>query len=156
MGPDDANNYNVYRIYRPHVAGGTNAVVRNGVGGRETLASAVLDEGAGTLNTGLDRYDVDFFELVNCYDQNVASSGAAGDDDTKWVGVKDAIRLGAAGTGFQEPLGVYASPAKAVLMLDTAQTGRRWRAYPRARRRPGSLRGARGRDHPEDLERRRR
>lgn len=123
VGPDDANNYNVYRIYRPHVDGGTNAVVRNGVGGRETLASAVLDEGAGTLNTGLDRYDVDFFELVNCYDQNVASSGAAGDDDTKWVGVKDAIRLGAAGTGFQEPLGVYASPAKAVLMLDTAQTG---------------------------------
>lgn len=123
VGPDDANNYNVYRVYRPHVDGGTNAVVRNGVGGRETLASAVLDEGAGTLNTGLDRYDVDFFELVNCYDQNVASSGAAGDDDTKWVGVKDAIRLGAAGTGFQEPLGVYASPAKAVLMLDTAQTG---------------------------------
>ena len=123
VGPDDANNYNVYRIYRPHVDGGTNAVVRNGVGGRETLASAVLDEGAGTLNTGLDRYDVDFFELVNCYDQNVASSGAVGDDDTKWVGVKDAIRLGAAGTGFQEPLGVYASPAKAVLMLDTAQTG---------------------------------
>lgn len=123
VGADDAGNYNVYRIYRPHVDGATNAVVRNGVGGRETLASAVLDEGAGTLNTGLDRYDVDFFELVNCYDQNVASSGAAGDDDTKWVGVKDAIRLGAAGTGFQEPLGVYASPAKAVLMLDAAQTG---------------------------------
>lgn len=123
VGADDAGNYNVYRIYRPHVDGATNAVVHNGVGGRETLASAVLDEGAGTLNTGLDRYDVDFFELVNCYDQNVASSGAAGDDDTKWVGVKDAIRLGAAGTGFQEPLGVYASPAKAVLMLDTAQTG---------------------------------
>lgn len=123
VGADDAGNYNVYRIYRPHVDGATNAVVRNGVGGRETLASAVLDEGAGTLNTGPDRYDVDFFELVNCYDQNVASSGAAGDDDTKWVGVKDAIRLGAAGAGFQEPLGVYASPAKAVLMLDTAQTG---------------------------------
>lgn len=123
VGADDAGNYNVYRIYRSHADGATNAVVHNGVGGRETLASAVLDEGAGTLNTGLDRYDVDFFELVNCYDQNVASSGAAGDDDTKWVGVKDAIRLGAAGTGFQEPLGVYASPAKAVLMLDTAQSG---------------------------------
>ena len=39
------------------------------------------------------------------------------------MGVKDAIRLGAAGTGFQEPLGVYASPAKAVLMLDTVQAG---------------------------------
>lgn len=123
VGADDAGNYNVYRIYRPHIDGATNAVVRDGVGGRETLASAVLDEGAGTLNTGLDRYDVDFFKLVNCYDQNVASSGAAGDDDTKWVGVKDAIRLGAAETGFQEPLGVYASPAKAVLMLDAAQTG---------------------------------
>lgn len=123
VGVDDAGNYNVYRIYRPHVDGATNAVVHNGVGGREALASAVLDEGAGTLNTGLDRFDVDFFELVNCYDQNVASSGAAGDDDTRWVGVKDAIRLGAAGTGFQEPLGVYASPAKAVLMLDTAQAG---------------------------------
>ena len=57
VGADDAGNYNVYRIYRPHVDGATNAVVRNGVGGRETLASAVLDEGAGTLNTGLDRYD---------------------------------------------------------------------------------------------------
>lgn len=123
VGADDAGNYNVYRIYRPHVDGATNAVVHNGAGGSEPLVSAVLDEGAGTLNTGLDRYDVDFFELVNCYDQNVASSGAAGDDDTKWVGVKDAIRLGAAGTGFQEPLGVYASPAKAVLMLDAAQTG---------------------------------
>lgn len=123
VGPDDANNYNVYRIYRPHVQGATNAVVHNGVGGSSTLASAVVDTGAGTFDTGFDRYDVNFFELVNCYDQNVASSGAAGDDDTKWVGVKDAIRLGAAGTGFQEPLGVYASPAKAVLMLDTAQTG---------------------------------
>lgn len=99
VGADDAGNYNVYRIYRPHVDGATNAVVHNGVGGRETLASAVLDEGAGTLNTGLDRYDVDFFELVNCYDQNVASSGAAGDDDTKWVGVKDADSFWCCGNG---------------------------------------------------------
>ena len=123
VGPDDANNYNVYRIYRPHVQGATNAVVHNGVGGSSTFASAVVDAGAGTFETGLDRYDVNFFELVNCYDPNTASSGAAGDDDTKWVGVKDAIRLGASGTDFKEPLGVYASPSKAVLMLDTAQTG---------------------------------
>lgn len=123
VGPDDANNYNVYRIYRPHVQGATNAVVHNGVGGSSTFASAVVDAGAGTFETGLDRYDVNFFELVNCYDPNTASSGAAGDDDTKWVGVKDAIRLGALGTDFKEPLGVYASPSKAVLMLDTAQTG---------------------------------
>ena len=123
VGPDDAGNHNVYRIYRPHVEGATNAVVHNGVGGSSTLASAVVDAGAGTFDTGLDRYDVKFFELVNCYDQNTASSGAAGDDDTKWVGVKDAIRLGAPGTGFKEPLGVYESSAKAVLMLDAAQTG---------------------------------
>lgn len=123
VGPDDANNYNVYRIYRPHVEGDTNAVVHNGVGGSSTLAPAVVDTGAGTFDTGLDRYDVNFFELVNCYDQNTASSGAAGDDDTKWVGVKGAIRLGAPGTGFKEPLGVYESSAKAVLMLDAAQTG---------------------------------
>lgn len=123
VGPDDANNYNVYRIYRPHVQGATNAVVHNGVGGSSTFASAVVDTGAGTFDTGLDRYDVHFFELVNCYDPNTASSGAAGDDDTKWVGVKDAIRLGASGTDFKEPLGVYESSAKAVLMLDAAQTG---------------------------------
>lgn len=123
VGPDDANNYNVYRIYRPHVQGATNAVVHNGVGGSSTLAAAVVDAGAGTFDTGLDRYDVNFFDLVNCYDQNTASSGAAGDDDTKWVGVKDAIRLGAPGTGFKEPLGVYESSAKAVLMLDAAQAG---------------------------------
>lgn len=123
VGPDDANNYNVYRIYRPHVQGATNAVVHNGVGGSSTFASAVVDTGAGTFDTGLDRYDVNFFELVNCYDPNAASSDAAGDDDTKWVGVKDAIRLGASGTDFKEPLGVYESSAKAVLMLDAAQTG---------------------------------
>lgn len=123
VGPDDANNYNVYRIYRPHVEDDTNAVVHNGVGGSSTLVPAVVDTGAGTLDTGLDRYDVKFFELVNCYDQNTASSGAAGDDDTKWVGVKDAIRLGTPGTGFKEPLGVYESSAKAVLMLDAVQTG---------------------------------
>lgn len=123
VGPDDANNYNVYRIYRPHVQGATNAVVHNGIGGSSTFASAVVDTGAGTFDTDLDRYDVHFFELVNCYDPNTASSGAAGDDDTKWVGVKDAIRLGASGTDFKEPLGVYESSAKAVLMLDAAQTG---------------------------------
>lgn len=116
---DYTEDYNVYRVYRTHVEGDTSAVTA----GNALIAGGTLDAGEGTANTGLDRYDVDFFELVNCYDQNVASSGAAGDDDTKWVGVKDAIRLGAAGTGFQEPLGVYASPAKAVLMLDTAQTG---------------------------------
>lgn len=118
VGADDTGNFNVYRIYRSHVDGPTNAVTKDGTGGQSVFAQSALD-----APTGLDRYDVDFFELVNCYDRDVATSGAAGDDDTKWVGVKDAFRLGAAGTGFQEPLGVYASASKAVLMLDTPQTG---------------------------------
>lgn len=117
VGPDDANNYNVYRVYRSHVDGSTAAVTKSGA----LITGGTLDTGEGTANTGLDRYDVEFFDTVNCFDQDIAGSGAAGDVDTKWVGMKDARRTGA--NGFQEPLGVYASPAKAVLMLDTAQTG---------------------------------
>lgn len=118
IGPDDDRHFNNYRIYRSHVDGPTNAVTKDGVGGQSVFAQSALD-----ARTGLDCYEVDFFELVNCYDRDVATSGAAGDDDTKWVGVKDAFRLGAAGTGFREPLGVYESASKAVLMLDAAQTG---------------------------------
>lgn len=118
VGPDEASNYNVYRIYRSHVDGPTNAVTKDGADGQSVFAQSALDAQAG-----LDRYDVDFFELVNCYDRDVATSGAVGDDDLNWVGVKGAFRLGAAGTGFQEPLGVYDSAAKAVLMLDTPQAG---------------------------------
>lgn len=121
MVPKEAGNYtkdyNVYRVYRKHVDGITSAMTA----GNANITSGVSDTGEGTANTGLDRYDVEFFHPVNCFDQDIASSGAAGDDDTQWIGMKDARRTGA--NGFQEPLGVYASPAKAVLMLDTAQTG---------------------------------
>lgn len=121
MVPKEAGNYtkdyNVYRVYRSHVDGSTTAVTKSGA----LITGGTLDTGEGTANTGLDRYDVEFFDTVNCFDQDIAGSGAAGDVDTKWVGMKDARRTGA--NGFQEPLGVYASPAKAVLMLDTAQTG---------------------------------
>lgn len=116
VGPDKASNYNVYRVYREHVDVRTNAMTA----GNASIASGVADTGAGTADTGLDRYDVEFFHQVNCFDQDIASSGAAGDDDTQWIGMKGAQRTGEG--GFKEPLGVYESASKAVLMLDTAQT----------------------------------
>lgn len=117
VGPDEANNYNVYRVYRKHVEGATSAVTA----GNALITGGTLDAGAGTANTGLDRYDVEFFHVVNCFDQDIANSGASGDAGMKWVGVKDAQRTGT--NGFKEALGVYETPSKAVLMLDTAQTG---------------------------------
>lgn len=116
VGPDKDTHYNTYRVYREHVDGATNAMTA----GNASIASGVADTGPGTANTGLDRYDVEFFHRVNCFDQDIASSGAAGDDNTKWIGMKGAQRTGT--DGFKENLGVYESASKAVLMLDTAQT----------------------------------
>ena len=116
VGPDKDVHYNTYRVYREHVDGATNAMTA----GNASIASGVTDTGEGTANTGLDRYDVEFFHRVNCFDQDIANSDAAGDDKTKWIGMKGARRTG---DGFEEPLGVYESASKAVLMLDTAQTG---------------------------------
>ena len=104
-------------MYREHVDVATSAVTV----GNASIASGVPDTGEGTANTGLDRYDVQFFHQVNCFDQDIANSGAAGDDKTKWIGMKGAQRTGE--SGFMEDLGVYESASKAVLMLDTAQTG---------------------------------
>lgn len=117
VGPDDANNYNVYRVYRKHMDGVTAAVTK----GNALITGGTLDTGEGTANTGLDRYDVEFFHIVNCFDQDIANSDAAGDVTTKWIGMKGAQRTGEG--GFTEDLGVYESASKAVLMLDTAQTG---------------------------------
>lgn len=117
VGPDKDAHYNTYRVYREHADGTTSAVTV----GNASIASGVTDAGPGTANTGLDRYDVEFFHQVNCFDQDIASSGAAGDDNTKWIGMKGAQRTGT--DGFKENLGVYESASKAVLMLDTAQTG---------------------------------
>ena len=117
VGPDDANNYNVYRVYRKHMDGATAAVTK----GNALITGGTLDTGEGTANTGLDRYDVEIFHIVNCFDQDMANSDASGDEGKKWTGVKGAQRTGE--NGFKEALGVYASPSKAVLMLDTAQTG---------------------------------
>lgn len=117
VGPDDENNYNVYRVYRKHVDGATATVTK----GNALITRGTLDTGEGTANTGLDRYDVQFFHTVNCFDQDIANSDAAGDVTTKWIGMKGAQRTGE--SGFTEDLGVYESASKAVLMLDTAQAG---------------------------------
>lgn len=117
VGPDKDAHYNTYRVYREHVDGATNAMTA----GNGLITGGVADTGEGTANTGLDRYDVEFFHSVNCFDQDIASSDAAGDNKTKWIGMKGAQRTGDG--GFNEPLGVYESASKAVLMLDTAQTG---------------------------------
>ena len=117
VGPDDAGSYNVYRVYRSHVDGSTAAVTK----GNALITGGTLDTGEGTANTGLDRYDVEFFHIVNCFDQDIANSDASGDEGMKWIGMKDAQRTGDG--GFKEAFGVYASPAKAVLMLDAPQTG---------------------------------
>lgn len=116
VGPDKDAHYNTYRVYREHVDGATNAMTA----GNGLITGGVADTGEGTANTGLDRYDVEFFHSVNCFDQDIASGDAAGDDKTKWIGMKGAQRTGDG--GFKEPLGVYESASKAVLMLDTAQT----------------------------------
>lgn len=117
VGPDKDAHYNTYRVYREHVEGVTSAMTAGGA----NIASGMTDTGEDTANTGLDRYDVQFFHTVNCFDQDIANSGAAGDDKTKWIGMKGAQRTGE--SGFMEDLGVYESASKAVLMLDTAQTG---------------------------------
>lgn len=117
VGPDKDGHYNTYRVYREHVDGATNAMTA----GNSLITGGVEDMGEGTASTGLDRYDVQFFHTVNCFDQDIASSDAAGDVTTKWIGMKGARRTGVG--GFTEDLGVYESASKAVLMLDTAQTG---------------------------------
>lgn len=114
---DYTEDYNVYRVYRSHVGGTTSAMTADNA----NITAGTLDTGEGTANTGLDRYDVEFFDTVNCFDQDIANSDASGDEGTKWVGMKDAQRTG--DNGFKEALGVYESASKAVLMLDTAQTG---------------------------------
>ena len=85
VGPDDANNYNVYRVYRKHVAGATAAVTK----GNALITGGTLDAGEGAANTGLDRYDVEFFHIVNCFDQDMANSDASGDEGKKWTGGRE-------------------------------------------------------------------
>lgn len=103
IGVDDGG-YNVYEVHRPTEG---RAVASDG---RE-IACAVRD---GV--TGLSRYDVQVFDVVNCYDDDAASSGAAGDADTRWVGIKGAD---IAGGGSRRDMGVYVDASQALMMRDT-------------------------------------
>ncbi|RSX48974.1 LPXTG cell wall anchor domain-containing protein [Bifidobacterium callimiconis] len=119
LGPTSDGKYNTYRIYRKADAAAGSAVT-SVKDDRKTFAAKVSDTGDGTLNTGLDRWTVNYFDVVNAYDSDTANSGAAGDDKTKWIGIKDAVI--ATGDASYKDLNAYVSAAKAVLMLDTAVT----------------------------------
>ena len=104
--------YNTYRVYRAANAKLTEATTKAG--------THIADRAADADGTALDAYTVELFNPVNTYDGDHANSQAAGDDRTKWIGIKDAVRSGDGAT--DEQLKAYASAAKAVLMLDKAVT----------------------------------
>lgn len=118
LGPvDDGNGgkaYNTYRIYRKAAANAgearTSAQDGNKIFSRKNTADDVLD-------TGLDRWEVKLFDVVNTYDSGAVHSSASGDAGTTWVGIKDAVVDSTDGST-KTKLDAYQSPAKAVLMLD--------------------------------------
>ena len=73
------------------------------------------------LDTGLDRWEVKLFDVVNTYDSSAVHSSASGDAGTTWVGIKDAVVDSTDGST-KTKLDAYQSPAKAVLMLDATVT----------------------------------
>ncbi|NEG56032.1 LPXTG cell wall anchor domain-containing protein [Bifidobacterium sp. SMA15] len=106
------NRYNTYRVYRSADGNRTEAKTKDG----DRIAVGVAD-----ADTGLDAYTVELFKTVNTYDGDHANSQAAGDDKTKWVGIKGAVRSGVGVA--DEQLKAYDTAAKAVLMLDKAVSG---------------------------------
>nr|WP_240951033.1 cell surface protein [Bifidobacterium sp. DSM 109959] len=125
IGPDDDGKYNTYRIYRTHDDAAGDAVTSAADGRELFVAHKVIDTGDGTLNTGLDRWDVEYYNTINAYDSATASSGAAGDNKTTWIGIKDATIKRSPKTGDKDmstskAMEAYVSPAKAVLMLNKA------------------------------------
>ena len=116
LGPvDDGNGgkaYNTYRIYRKAVANAGEARTSAQDGNKIFSQKNTADD---ALNTGLDRWEVKLFDVVNTYDSGAVHSGASGDAGTTWVGIKDAVTVAG---GSSTKLDAYQSPAKAVLMLD--------------------------------------
>ena len=116
LGPvDDGNGgkaYNTYRIYRKAVANAGEARTSAQDGNKSFSQKNTADD---ALNTGLDRWEVKLFDVVNTYDSGAVHSGASGDAGTTWVGIKDAVTVAG---GSSTKLDAYQSPAKAVLMLD--------------------------------------
>lgn len=120
LGPVDEGNggkaYNTYRIYRKAAANAGEARTSAQDGNKIFSQKNTADD---ALNTGLDRWEVKLFDVVNTYDSGAVHSGASGDAGTTWVGIKDAVAESKDG---QTKLDAYQSPAKAVLMLDATVT----------------------------------
>lgn len=118
LGPvDDGNGgkaYNTYRIYRKAVANAGEARTSAQDGNKIFSQKNTADD---ALNTGLDRWEVKLFDVVNTYDSSAVHSSASGDAGTTWVGIKDAVVDSTDGST-KTKLDAYQSPAKAVLMLD--------------------------------------
>ena len=116
LGPvDDGNGdkaYNTYRIYRKAAANASEARTSAQDGNKIFSQKNTADD---ALNTGLDRWEVKLFDVVNTYDSSAVHSSASGDAGTTWVGIKDAVTVAG---GSSTKLDAYQSPAKAVLMLD--------------------------------------
>lgn len=116
LGPvDDGNGdkaYNTYRIYRKAAANASEARTSAQDGNKIFSQKNTADD---ALNTGLDRWEVKLFDVVNTYDSSAVHSSASGDAGTTWVGIKNAVTVAG---GSSTKLDAYQSPAKAVLMLD--------------------------------------
>ena len=122
LGPvDDGNGdkaYNTYRIYRKAAANASEARTSAQDGNKIFSQKNTADD---VLNTGLDRWEVKLFDVVNTYDSSAVHSSASGDAGTTWVGIKDAVVDSTDGST-KTKLDAYQSPAKAVLMLDATVT----------------------------------
>ena len=118
LGPVDEGNgdkaYNTYRIYRKAAANASEARTSAQDGNKIFSQKNTADD---ALNTGLDRWEVKLFDVVNTYDSSAVHSSASGDAGTTWVGIKDAVVDSTDGST-KTKLDAYQSPAKAVLMLD--------------------------------------
>lgn len=116
LGPVDEGNggkaYNTYRIYRKAAANAGEARTSAQDGNKIFSQKNTADD---ALHTGLDRWEVKLFDVVNTYDSGAVHSGASGDTGATWVGIKDAVTVAG---GSSTKLDAYQSPAKAVLMLD--------------------------------------
>ena len=122
LGPVDdghgAKAYNTYRIYRKAAANASDARTSAQDGNKIFSQKNTADD---ALNTGLDRWEVKLFDVVNTYDSSAVHSSASGDAGTTWVGIKDAVVNSTDGST-KTKLDAYQSPAKVVLMLDATVT----------------------------------
>ena len=122
LGPvDDGNGgkaHNTYRIYRKAAANAGEARTSAQDGNKIFSQKNTADD---ALNTGLDRWEVKLFDVVNTYDSSAVHSSASGDAGTTWVGIKDAVVNSTDGST-KTKLDAYQSPAKVVLMLDATVT----------------------------------